>query len=125
MAKTARVIGETLLNRGRFDLTKTVIEVAEEDGSTRTLAHEVYRHGLAAAVLLYDPKRGVVTLVKQFRAGAFSMESGRALKEAVPLSPGDRQEYGDDEHDAEQKPKRSHCHGCSLARGRQDPLTAS
>ena len=29
MAKAARVIGETLLNRGRFDLTKTKIEVAE------------------------------------------------------------------------------------------------
>jgi GDP-mannose pyrophosphatase NudK len=82
MAKTARVIGETLLNRGRFDLTKTVIEVAEEDGSTRTLAHEVYRHGLAAAVLLYDPKRGVVTLVKQFRAGAYLSDGALATIEA-------------------------------------------
>ena len=27
--------------------------------------------GKAAAVLLYDPGRGVVTLVKQFRAGAY------------------------------------------------------
>jgi GDP-mannose pyrophosphatase NudK len=82
MAKTARVIGETLLNRGRFDLTKTVLEVAEEDGSTRTLAHEVYRHGLAAAVLLYDPKRGVVTLVKQFRAGAYLSDGALATIEA-------------------------------------------
>ena len=57
MAKAARVIGETLLARGRFDLTRTEIEVVEDDGSTRTLAHEVYRHGKAAAVLLYDPKR--------------------------------------------------------------------
>ena len=45
MAKAARVIGETLLDRGRFDLTRTEIEVTEDDGSTRTLAHEVYRHG--------------------------------------------------------------------------------
>ena len=82
MAKTARVIGETLLNRGRFDLTKTVLEVAEEDGSTRTLAHEVYRHGLAAAVLLYDPKRAVVTLVKQFRAGAYLSDGALATIEA-------------------------------------------
>jgi nudix-type nucleoside diphosphatase (YffH/AdpP family) len=77
MAKAARVVSETLLNRGRFDLTRTEIEVTEYDGSTRTLAHEVYRHGLAAAVLLYDPGRGVVTLVKQFRAGAYL--SDRAL----------------------------------------------
>ena len=70
MARSARVIGERILSRGRFDLTRTDIEVVEDDG-TRTLSHEVYRHGLAAAVLLYDPDRAVVTLVKQFRAGAF------------------------------------------------------
>jgi len=82
MAKAARVIGETLLSRGRFDLTRTEIEVIEDDGSTRTLAHEVYRHGLAAAVLLYDPKRGVVTLVKQFRAGAYLSDGALATIEA-------------------------------------------
>ena len=71
MAKAARVIRETLLAKGRFDLIRTEIEVEEDDGSTRTLLHEVYRHGKAAAVLLYDAKRGVVTLVKQFRAGAY------------------------------------------------------
>jgi GDP-mannose pyrophosphatase NudK len=82
MAKAARVIAETLLNRGRFDLTKTEIEVVEDDGSTRTLAHEVYRHGLAAAVLLYDPGRRVVTLVKQFRAGAYLSDRALATIEA-------------------------------------------
>ena len=29
MAKAARVVSETLLNRGRFDLTRTEIEVTE------------------------------------------------------------------------------------------------
>ena len=57
MAKAARVIRDTLLATGRFDLTRTEIEVIEDDGSTRTLKHEVYRHGKAAAVLLYDAKR--------------------------------------------------------------------
>ena len=82
MAKAARVIGETLLSRGRFDLTRTEIEVIEEDGSRRTLVHDVYRHGKAAAVLLYDPKRGVVTLVKQFRAGAYLRDGALATIEA-------------------------------------------
>jgi GDP-mannose pyrophosphatase NudK len=82
MAKAARVIAETLLSRGRFDLTRTKIEVIEDDGSTRTLAHEVYRHGKAAAVLLYNPKRGVVTLVKQFRAGAYLSDGALATIEA-------------------------------------------
>ena len=82
MARDARVVGEALLSRGRFDLTRTEIEVIEDDGSTRTLAHEVYRHGKAAAVLLYDPKRGVVTLVKQFRAGAYLSDGALATIEA-------------------------------------------
>jgi len=82
MAQSARVTGETLLSRSRFDLTRTEIEVIEDDGATRTLKHEVYRHGKAAAVLLYDPARAVVTLVKQFRAGAFLSDGALATLEA-------------------------------------------
>jgi GDP-mannose pyrophosphatase NudK len=82
MAKSARVLGETLLASGRFDLTRTDLEVVEDDGSVRRLSHEVYRHGKAAAVLLYDPARGVVTLVKQFRAGAFLSDGALTTVEA-------------------------------------------
>jgi GDP-mannose pyrophosphatase NudK len=81
MAKAARVISETVLSRGRFDLTRTDIEIREDDGSTRTISHEVYRHGKAAAVLLYDPKRRVVALVKQFRAGAYLSDGALATIE--------------------------------------------
>ena len=81
MAKAARVVGEKILAKGRFDLTTTQIEVVEEDGSTRRLSHEVYRHGKAAAVLLYDPARSVVTLVRQFRAGAFLSDGALATVE--------------------------------------------
>ena len=82
MARSARVTGEALLSRGRFDLTRTDIEAVEDDGSTRSLSHEVYRHGKAAAVLLYDPARAVVTLVKQFRAGAYLSDGALATIEA-------------------------------------------
>ena len=93
MAKAARVIGETLLAKGRFDLTRTEIEVGEEDGSVRTLTHEVYRHGKAAAVLLYDAKRGVVTLVKQFRAGAYLSDGALATIEVCAgMLDGDKPE---------------------------------
>ena len=93
MAKAARVIRETLLAKGRFDLTRTEIEVEEDDGSARTLHHEVYRHGKAAAVLLYDPKRGVVTLVKQFRAGAYLSDGALATIEACAgMLDGDKPE---------------------------------
>jgi len=81
MAKSARVTGETLLAKGRFALTRTEIDVVEDDGVERTLTHEVYRHGKAAAVLLYDPARSVVTLVTQFRAGAFLSDGALATVE--------------------------------------------
>jgi GDP-mannose pyrophosphatase NudK len=81
MAKAAHVIRETVLAAGRFDLTRTEIEVSEEDGSSRTLKHDVYRHGKAAAVLLYDEKRRVVVLVKQFRAGAYLSDGALATIE--------------------------------------------
>jgi GDP-mannose pyrophosphatase NudK len=81
MAKAAGVIRDTVLATGRFDLTRTEIEVVEEDGSTRALKHDVYRHGKAAAVLLYDAKRRLVVLVKQFRAGAYLSDGALATIE--------------------------------------------
>ena len=81
MAKSARITGESVIARGRFDLTRTDVEVVEDDGVTRRLSHEVYRHGKAAAVLLYDPQRSVVTLVKQFRVGAYLSDGALATIE--------------------------------------------
>ena len=82
MAKAARIVRDTVLARGRFELTLTEIAVTEDDGASRTLTHEVYRHGEAAAVLLYDSGRGVVALVKQFRAGAYLADGALATIEA-------------------------------------------
>ena len=82
MAKAARIVRDTVLARGRFELTLTEIAITEDDGASRTLTHDVYRHGMAAAVLLYDPKRGVVALVKQFRAGAYLADGALATIEA-------------------------------------------
>ena len=82
MTKSARVIRDTVLASGRFDLTRTEIEVEEDDGSRRMLKHDVYRHGKAAAVLLYDARRRVVALVKQFRAGAYLSDGALATVEA-------------------------------------------
>jgi GDP-mannose pyrophosphatase NudK len=81
MAKSARITAERLMASGRFDLTRTDVEVVEDDGVIRKLSHEVYRHGKAAAVLLYDPQRSVVTLVKQFRVGAYLSDGALATIE--------------------------------------------
>ena len=71
MARGVTILGETLLAEGRFRLTRTKAEIEESDGARRLLNHEIYHYGRAAAVLLFDPARGLVRLVKQFRLAAY------------------------------------------------------
>jgi nudix-type nucleoside diphosphatase (YffH/AdpP family) len=71
MSESAKILDERVLAQGRFALTRTRVEVTRADGAKREIAHEIYRYGPAAAVLLYDPQRRVVTLVRQFRLAAF------------------------------------------------------
>jgi nudix-type nucleoside diphosphatase (YffH/AdpP family) len=82
MAKSVRVIAERTLANERFRLTRTRAEVEEADGSRRVLDHEIYHHGPAAAVLLYDPARRVVMLVRQFRLAAYLADETPEMIEA-------------------------------------------
>ena len=82
MAKSARVIAERTLADGRFRLTRTKVEVDEADGARRGLDYEIYHHGPAAAVLLYDAERRVVMLVRQFRLAAYLADGTLAMLEA-------------------------------------------
>ena len=81
MARSAEILGETLLAEGRFRLTRTRVKVEEMNGEVRSLDHEVYRYGPAAAVLLYDPDRRVALFVEQFRLGAFLDDGSLAMIE--------------------------------------------
>lgn len=40
-------------------------------GTSKTISREVFERGQAAAVLLYDPRRDEVVLIRQFRAGSY------------------------------------------------------
>ena len=80
MTPQVRILGETLLADGRFKLTLTRVEVTEA-GASRVLNHEIYRHKGAAAVLLYDPARLVVLLVRQFRLGAWLEGAAQPMTE--------------------------------------------
>jgi GDP-mannose pyrophosphatase NudK len=80
MTPQVRILGETLLADGRFKLTLTRVEVTEA-GASRVLDHEIYRHKGAAAVLLYDPERGVVLLVRQFRLAAWLEGAAQPMTE--------------------------------------------
>ena len=81
MAKSARITDEEVLSGRRFQLTRTQAEVEEVDGVRRTLNYEIYHHGAAAAVLLYDAERGVMMLVKQFRLAAYVADGALAMLE--------------------------------------------
>jgi len=93
MAKSVRVIAERTLSNERFRLTRTRVEVEEADGARRVLDHEIYHHGPAAAVLLYDPARRVVTLVRQFRLAAYLADgTSETLEACAGMLDGDEPE---------------------------------
>jgi nudix-type nucleoside diphosphatase (YffH/AdpP family) len=75
-------LGVKVLSDGRFRLTRTHTEVEEDNGEVRRFEYEIYHHKGAAALLPYDPVRGVVLLVRQFRLGAFLATGALSLLEA-------------------------------------------
>jgi GDP-mannose pyrophosphatase NudK len=82
MAAKVEILRETLLHAGRFRLMRTLAEIEERDGTRRQIDHEIYLHKAAAAVLLIDPERHKVMLVKQFRLPAYLEGGFRELTEA-------------------------------------------
>lgn len=62
-----RIIAEKILARNWGTLSNSTITLAHSDGADRTFDREIYDHGSAAAILLLDPERRVMTLVRQFR----------------------------------------------------------
>lgn len=57
----------TELARSWGALSEARIDYRREDGTVQQLTREVYDHGNAAAILLTDPERDTVLLVRQFR----------------------------------------------------------
>ncbi|APO74187.1 GDP-mannose pyrophosphatase [Rhizobium etli 8C-3] len=63
----AQVVEETTLAEGWTRLSAYKLDYTDSKGLTHRLHREVYHRTPAATILLYDPKRGSVILVKQFR----------------------------------------------------------
>jgi GDP-mannose pyrophosphatase NudK len=76
------LLDDHVLYEGRFPLTRTRVELRDAQGAVFEIDHEVYRHGFAAAVLLYDPDRRVVMLVRQFRMPPWLAEGATEMLEA-------------------------------------------
>lgn len=85
-----RITAEKILATGWGTLTSSTITLAHSDGVDRTFIREVYDHGNAAAILLLDPDRNVVTLVRQFRFPAhLNGDDGYLLEACAGLLDGD------------------------------------
>jgi nudix-type nucleoside diphosphatase (YffH/AdpP family) len=71
MTGSARILARDILFRGFGQLAKFMVERRRFDGGAQTLARELYDTGDGVAILLYDPTRGTIVLVRQFRLPAF------------------------------------------------------
>ncbi len=67
----ARLVESTQAYKGWNNLYRLIIDYTRSDGETVQLPREVIDHGSAGAILLYDPARDVVVLVRQFRTATF------------------------------------------------------
>jgi nudix-type nucleoside diphosphatase (YffH/AdpP family) len=95
MRYTVSILDERVLHQGRYPLTSTRARVTDAEGGSFDLEHEVYRFGFAAAVLLYDPDRRVVMLVKQFRMAPYLAEGTTEMLEVCAgMLDGDAPEAG-------------------------------
>ena len=66
-----RVLGRETLSKRFVNLEKVTIEHATRSGGRIVVEREIHDHGNAAAILLHDPVRKVVVLVRQVRAPVF------------------------------------------------------
>ncbi|WP_457582795.1 NUDIX domain-containing protein [Ensifer canadensis] len=62
-----RIIERRTLSDGFIHLEEITLEQDMSDGGTTTLKREVHDHGSAATILLFDPRRESVVLVRQLR----------------------------------------------------------
>lgn len=67
MEKKVQIIQETTLYKGWSILKEYIIRYRFKDGRLADLKREIYNSGDGAAVLLYNPARKKILLVRQFR----------------------------------------------------------
>lgn len=81
MTDNIRIVGRQIVARGHGLLERVAIERKRFDGRMQSLAHEVYDTGNGAAILLYDPGRSRVVLVRQFRLPAYLKDRHESMIE--------------------------------------------
>ncbi|MDN5926950.1 MAG: NUDIX domain-containing protein [Hyphomicrobiales bacterium] len=82
MGDRIRIRSVELLSDGWTKLKKIVLDYRRRDGGLDTQTREVYERGEAATVLPYDPERGTVLLVRQFRLPVYLASGAETMLEA-------------------------------------------
>ncbi len=78
-----RVHDVQLLSDRHYVLRSTRFEYRRRDGSWQSLTRETYDRGNGAVILPYDPARGTVLLVRQFRYPAYVNGHPAPMIEAI------------------------------------------
>ncbi len=76
MKERIRILGRKLVARGFGLLERLGVELRRRDGRLQAHEFEIYDTGDGAAILLYDPTRSTVVLVRQFRLPPY-LKDGR------------------------------------------------
>jgi nudix-type nucleoside diphosphatase (YffH/AdpP family) len=66
-----RIVEQQVLAHDWYLLRKTTFEQRRRDGRLQVVSRETYDRGNGVALLLFDPARGTVILIRQFRFPAF------------------------------------------------------
>ncbi len=87
------IVEEKLLSDNWYHLHKVVYDYTDRNGRKERMNREVYDRGNGATILLYDPKRDVVVLVRQFRMPAYKNgHHGFLIETPAGLLDGDHPE---------------------------------
>ena len=67
MDERIKLVGVETLSKAWGTLTRATLDYRRLDGTWLTQSREVYDHGNAAAIILFDPARRTVLLTRQYR----------------------------------------------------------
>lgn len=86
--------GAEVLSQKRFALKNYTFELKKKEGHFETQHREIYEHGNAVAVLLYNQEKNTVLLTKQFRLASYlsGNESGYLIEACAGMLEDDTPE---------------------------------
>ncbi|HTM76944.1 MAG TPA: NUDIX domain-containing protein, partial [Devosia sp.] len=67
MDERIKLVGTETLSKAWGTLTRATLDYRRADGSWQTQTREIYDHGNAATMILFDPARRTVLLTRQYR----------------------------------------------------------